>query len=138
MTADRCPRYGVVMIGQGFVDDDWDVDCTVCGGVVADVDRSTALLAAERHVRAASAVGWTPARRRALEAFTTGAHPNGRGYARESNRTDPAGGLVYWQTRAWLDDHGLIERHIATTFRLTALGWTAAIDLGLVNPEAPL
>jgi hypothetical protein len=57
-----------------------------------------------------SEVKWTAARRRGLEAFRA----TGRAY--ESSRTLPGGsllgshldGLVYWQTRRWLDRNGYI------------------------------
>jgi len=79
----------------------------------------------------------TAARRRGLLAFGTS------GMARESNVTDVDHGLVYWQTRAWLEREGYIEWWMHTPdgafYRLTASGkllQAEAID-GLTRITTP-
>jgi hypothetical protein len=58
----------------------------------------------------------TLARVRGVLAFGKG------GIARESNVTDVKGGLVYWETRAWLERNGYVEHAGHANYRLTEAG----------------
>ena len=59
---------------------------------------------------------WTLARHAGLVAFAA------TGKAQRSNRTDIAGGLVYWQTLAWLSRHGLVASTSGGLYLLTDAG----------------